>query len=166
MFINATSFNQPLNSWNVSAAINMDGMFSNATSFNQPLDSWNVYIVSEMRNMFNNATSFNQDIGGWVVSSATNMQGMFNGATAFNQDIGSWDIANVLNFTDFMASKTPSTFSTTNLDAIYSGWSQLTVEPNLSISFGTAKYTDIGGLAGRNILTGAPNNWTIVDGGS
>jgi hypothetical protein len=72
----------------------------------------------------------------------------------------------VESFNNFMASKTPSTFSTTNLDAIYSGWSQLAVGPNLSISFGTAKYTDIGGLAGRNILTGAPNNWTIVDGGS
>lgn len=166
MFSGATSFNQPLNSWNVSAAINMDAMFSGATSFNQPLDSWNVDIVSEMRNMFSNATSFNQDIGGWVVSSVTNMQEMFNGATAFDQNIGSWDIANVLNFIDFMASKTPSTFSIPNLDAIYSGWSQLSVEPNINISFGTAKFTDVGGLAGRTILTGAPNNWTITDGGS
>ncbi len=146
--------------------INTDAMFSSASSFNQPLNNWDVSKVTEMRNMFTSASSFNQDIGNWNVSSSMNMLEMFNGATAFNQNIGSWDVRNVANFTNFMASKTPSTFSTTNLDAIYSGWSQLTVKPNNNISFGTAKYTDVGGLAGRNILTGAPYNWTIVDGGN
>ena len=166
MFSEASSFNQPLNGWDMSNALNTDAMFSSASSFNQPLNNWDVSKVTEMRNMFTSASSFNQDIGNWNVSSSMNMLEMFNGATAFNQNIGSWDVRNVANFTNFMASKTPSTFSTTNLDAIYSGWSQLTVKPNNNISFGTAKYTDVGGLAGRNILTGAPYNWTIVDGGN
>ena len=30
--------------------------------------------------------------------------------------------------------------------------------------FGTAKYT-AGSSAGRAILTGAPNNWNVIDGG-
>jgi hypothetical protein len=63
-----------------------------------------------------------------------------------------------------MLGKTPATFSTTNLNAIYNGWSTRPVQPNLTISFGTAKYT-LAGQAGRNILTNAPNNWTINDGG-
>jgi surface protein len=37
MFVEATSFNQPLNNWNVSKVTNMEAMFWGATSFNQPL---------------------------------------------------------------------------------------------------------------------------------
>ena len=36
MFGNASSFNQPLNNWNVSNVEFMVGMFLGATSFNQP----------------------------------------------------------------------------------------------------------------------------------
>ena len=39
---NATSFNQPLNNWNVSNVTDMWCMFRHATSFNQPLNNWNV----------------------------------------------------------------------------------------------------------------------------
>jgi hypothetical protein len=64
-----------------------------------------------------------------------------------------------------MTGKTPSTFSAANLDAIYNGWSQLTfVNTGLTTTFGSAKYT-AAGQAGRDILTGAPNNWSITDGG-
>jgi hypothetical protein len=63
-----------------------------------------------------------------------------------------------------MAGKNTTTFSTANLDAIYNGWSQLTLQPNLTANFGSIKYT-AASQAGRNILTGAPNNWEITDGG-
>ena len=63
-----------------------------------------------------------------------------------------------------MVGKSPSTLSSSNLDAIYNGWSTRLVKPGVSISFGTAKYTS-GSSAGRAILTSAPNNWVIVDGG-
>ncbi len=42
MFSNASSFNQPLNKWNVSNVEYMGGMFYDASSFNQPLNNWNV----------------------------------------------------------------------------------------------------------------------------
>jgi hypothetical protein len=70
-----------------------------------------------------------------------------------------------VNFNFFMEGKNPTTLSATNLNAIYNGWSLLTLQPNIAITFGTAKYT-AAGQAGRNILTGAPNNWTITDGGT
>jgi hypothetical protein len=90
---------------------------------------------------------------------------MFGGTSVFNQDIGMWDISKASQLTNFMSSKTPSTFSTSNLDAIYNGWSQLTfVNTGLSISFGTAKYTSVSS-AGRLILTSAPLNFVITDGG-
>jgi hypothetical protein len=115
--------------------------------------------------MFKNATAFNQNIGNWNLISAVDVNSMFESATAFNQNIGSWNIKNVTNFTNFMANKTNLDYSATNLNAIYNGWSLLTVVPNLlNVNFGTIKYT-IAGQAGKNILANAPNNWTIIDGG-
>ena len=164
MFAGATSFNQDIGNWDVGNVVDMIQMFAGATSFNQDIGSWSVGIVSSMNRMFAGATAFNQDIGGWNTGSTISMAFMFDGATAFNQDIGSWDVSNVTNFTKFMDSKTPATYSANNLDAIYTKWSSLPVQPNIFISFGTAKYT-IAGSAGRSVLTSAPNNWVCVDGG-
>ena len=82
----------------------------------------------------------------------------------FNQDIGNWNISNVTDFNYFMDGKTSLTFSTTNLDAIYNGWSTKNPQTGLSIDFGSANYTTLGGQAGRDILTGT-YGWTIIDGG-
>ena len=165
MFGGATNFNGNISSWNTSNATVMLGMFNNASSFNQNISSWDVSNVQLFISMFENATNFNQPIGSWNVSSVTDMNSMFVDAFAFNQDIGSWDISNVTNLSNFMFGKTFNDFSTTNLNAIYNGWSLLSVQPNLTnVNFGTIKYT-AGGQAGKNILTGAPNNWVIIDGG-
>jgi surface protein len=162
MFYNQTSFNQPIDNWDVSNVTNMVFMFRGASSFNQPLSGWNVSNVTSMTGMFR-LSSFNQPIGNWDVSKVVGMDIMFNGAVAFNQDIGNWNISGVTNFTSFMDGKTPLTFSTTNLNAIYNGWSTKNPKPNRSISFGTAKYTSASS-AGRAVLTGT-YGWTITDGG-
>jgi surface protein len=164
VFTNASAFNQPIDSWNTSSVTDMGSMFYGATLFNQNISSWNVGLVINMNTMFATAIAFNQPIGSWNVGSVQNMTGMFENATAFNQNIGSWDVSNVLSLSSFMNLKTSADFSTTNLDAIYNGWSLLTLQPNLSADFGTIKYT-LAGSAGKAILQGAPNNWTITDGG-
>ena len=41
---------------------NMDNMFRGATSFNQPLNNWNVSNVGDMGDMFLDARSFNQPL--------------------------------------------------------------------------------------------------------
>jgi hypothetical protein len=119
--------------------------------------------------MFQSATNFNQPLGGWTINTSTgatvNMSNMFNSATNFNQDIGSWNITRVTNFTNFMANKTAANYSAANLDSIYNGWSTKNPRPSITITFNTIKYT-AAGLAGRNVLTGAPNSWTITDGGT
>lgn len=40
-------------------------MFNRATTFNQPLNSWDVSKVTDMHDMFNYATSFDQDLSNW-----------------------------------------------------------------------------------------------------
>jgi len=188
-------FNQPIGNWNTSAVTSMSAIFEGASAFNQNIGSWNVSNVTTFQDMFNSASafnnggssdinnwilnttlsvnlrsmfslanSFNQPIGSWDTSNVTSMQTMFFQATAFNQDISDWNIANVTNFTNFMLNKTNLNYSATNLDLIYNKWSLQSVQPNLSINFGTIKYT-ASGQAGKDVLTGAPNNWIVVDGG-
>jgi surface protein len=162
MFFGCTNFNKPL-TFNTALVTNMSFMFAAANAFNQPL-SFNTAAVTDMSFMFFATTAFNQDISSWNTAAVTNMAQMFFGS-AFNQNIGSWNVANVTDFAGFMASKTNLTFSPANLDAIYSGWSTSGVKPNINISFGGARFTNAGGLVGKNILLGVPNNWTIADGG-
>ena len=57
-----SSFNQPLNKWNVSNVTDMRWMFADAEAFNQPLNKWDVSNVTNMKCMFKNATSFNQPL--------------------------------------------------------------------------------------------------------
>jgi surface protein len=170
MFQSASAFNQNIGAWNVFKVNEFGGMFYLASKFNNgesaDINNWVLKTTGTvfMYTMFQSAIAFNQPIGNWNTSNVTLMSSMFQGATAFNQDIGSWNVSNVTNFSSFMLGKTNINFSTTNLDAIYNGWSSRAVKPNISIAFGTAKYT-AAGTPGKNILIGAPNNWTITDGG-
>ena len=105
MFVNLSSFNQSIDSWDMSNVNNMQSMFRNATAFNQPLDSWDVSSVTDMLAMFSGSnasngtivttTNFNQPIGSWDVSNVTDMRWMFRNATAFNQPIDSWNVSKV-----------------------------------------------------------------------
>ena len=172
---NATPFNQDIsaksvtlgtktyNAWNVSNLLDTQRMFF-LCRFNQPIGNWNTSAVTNMAEMFRDSRGFNQPINSWNVSNVTNMFAMFYEADSFNQNIGSWNVSNVTNFTDFMGARFPAIYSAANLNAIYNGWSSRPVQPNLSISFGSIKYT-AEGQAGKNILDFAPNNWTLVDGG-
>jgi len=114
-------------------------MFASAISFNQPIDSWNVSNVRNMVDMFRNATALNQPISGWSASSVTA-------------------------FTGFMTGKTFSNYSTANYDSLLNSWSTKTLKSGLTINFGTIKYT-VTGQPGRDVLTGSPYNWIIIDGG-
>jgi surface protein len=176
VFLGAQAFNQNINTktvtvgattytaWDVSNVTSMREVFRGAIAFNQPIVDWDTSNVTIMLKMFNGATAFNQDIGSWDVSNVTNMEDMFDNAFAFNQDIGAWNVSNVLSFGQFMRGKTAANYSATNLDSIYNGWSSRPVQPNKDINFGTIKYT-AAGQAGKDILTGAPNLWSVVDGG-
>jgi hypothetical protein len=180
--INPITLRPGIDGWDINTVSNvsMQSMFQSAIVFNREVSSWNVSKVTTFASMFSEASIFNngdnlntnpitglQGINGWNINtvSGVSMSNMFAGASAFNRYISGWNISNVTNFTNFMLGKTPSTYSSTNLDAIYNGWIVNGVKPNISISFGTAKYT-AAGTSGRNTLTSAPNNWIIIDGGT
>jgi len=161
MFSGCIAFNQAL-SFDTSSVTDMNQMFYNCTAFNQPL-SFDTSAVEFMNRMFRDATAFNQNISSFNTGAVTDMSQMFKDAPAFNQNIGTWNVENVQDFADFMSGKTDATFSKTNLNAIYNGWSTQAVQSSLDISFGTAEYTSAA-TAGRLILTGTAL-WTITDGG-
>jgi surface protein len=164
MFYGAIAFNQDISSWNVSSVTDMSQMFFSAESFNQDISSWDVSSVTDMSTMFLGANSFNQDIGSWDVSSVTDMSTMFYEARAFNQDIGSWDVSSVTDMSWMFNGA--SSFSTTNYDALLIGWAALpSVQSGVTLNAGTVQYTPAASTA-RAVLTGVPNNWTILDGGS
>jgi surface protein len=160
------TFNQPIGSWNTERVTSMSNMFFRCTPFNQDIGIWNTSNVTNMTNMFQ-STSFNNGnmptINNWDTSNVTSMSFMF-AYGGFNQDISNWNVSNVANFGGFMDGKSAANYSAANLDSIYNGWSSRPVQPNLSITFGSIKYT-AAGQAGKDILTGAPNLWSVVDGG-
>jgi surface protein len=159
MFQGATAFNQNIGGWITTSVTNMNFMFQNATSFNKNINSWDTAKVTLMNYMFNNATSFNQDISSWVTTSVTNMSNMFQSATAFNQNISGWDVKKVTNMSNMLDY---TALSINNYNALLNGWSSLS-PLKIGVPLGALglTYSQVG-LSGHNILTGAPNNWTIT----
>ncbi len=127
-----------MNSWNTANVTNMRRMFAGCTVFNQSVVSFNTTNVTDMYAMFNNCTAFNQDVSGFNVAKVTAMDSMFEGANSL---------------------------STANYDALLISWAAQTVKPNVSFHAGDAKYSAGAAATARGVLTGAPNTWTVTDGG-
>jgi hypothetical protein len=64
-------------------------MFHKAYTFNQPLNSWDVSRVNDMTDMFSHM-SFNQDISNWLVANVSSMDYMFVENSAFSQNLSDW----------------------------------------------------------------------------
>jgi hypothetical protein len=69
-------------------------MFQNATSFNKPLGSWDVTNVQDFGYMFYTASSFNQDLSTWNISNNYSMDEMlsysFLSTTNYNNALNYW----------------------------------------------------------------------------
>ncbi|MDN3673462.1 BspA family leucine-rich repeat surface protein [Flavobacterium branchiarum] len=130
LFNAAFAFNQSLNNWNVSKVTDMHALFSYALAFNQDISSWDVSKVTSMYGMFFGAGAFNQNISNWNVSQVTNMGLMFNEAISFNQNLGNWNVSAV-SFMNVMLDD--AALSTANYDKTLAGWATQTLKTNVSL---------------------------------
>ena len=164
MFDGATDFTSDLSSWNMSNATTVDAMFRGASSFNSDLSGWDVSNVTKFLGTFQNAVSFDSDLSSWDTSSAVTIRTMLMNCPLFDSDLSGWDVSNVTDFTNFLLS---SSLSTTNYNATLISWAAQFVSPNEIISFGSSQYSapPSAAASARDVLTNAPNNWVITDGG-
>ena len=146
MFNSATKFNQNIGNWNVEKGINFAYMLGTSTPMTPPME-------------FNNGGS--PDIQKWRPLSAGDMGNVFRNNPAFNQPLGNWNVSRVNVFLNFIQN---TSVSTANYNNLLIGWASRPVKPSLSVNMGSVQYNAIAAGA-RSILTSAPNNWTITDGG-
>jgi surface protein len=142
MFTNTIAFNQDIGDWDVSSAINMEGMFVESRRFNGDISSWDVSSVTDMERMFNGASDFDQNISSWDISSVTTMDQMFDRGVENQQPL-----------------------SNANYNALLIGWSSQTVQSNVVLGADSLRYSAGAGATARSVLTSSPNNWVISDGG-
>jgi len=187
-------FNQSLNTWNTSNVTTMYSAIYNCWIYNQPMFNWNMTNVRNTHSMLESDFSFNQDVSMWDMSNDTTINYMFYHDTLFNcgggdlglwstgsvkhmlgtfsrnrslsQNLGAWDVSNLVeSSTGFLdVGAVPYAMTPANLDNLFNGWAPQLLQPNITIGFGTINYT-AGGAASKAILTSAPNNWIITDGG-
>jgi surface protein len=58
-----------------------------------PVETWDVSCAVDTSDLFKSAGEFNADLGAWAVSSVTSFRRMFGGAAAFNADLSAWDVS-------------------------------------------------------------------------
>ena len=149
--------------------INYHGAFYGCSNMTCTATDAPTITATDIRNMFRSASLFNGDVSNWSVPIGTyRMDRCFQSATAFNQSIGHWDVSAVTFWTSIfygtaLATDTPT--STANLDAIYIGWAAQSVQASQTVDFGDAKYSPGAAATAMAVLEGAPNLWTLNDGG-
>ena len=171
-FLNASSFNQNIGNWSLIKTNTIGSMFQNAASFNNggspSISGWTTSAVTIMTNVFNGATVFNQPVGSWDTTRVTTMQSMFQSARAFNQPLSGFTIRTVTGSSSMvnMLASCGMTANTTNYSNTLIGWANQA--PNIptgrTLTASGVKYNS-SATASRNVLTGSPYSWTIIDGG-
>ena len=119
-----------ISTWDVALVTKMDTLFQGLSTFNDDIGDWDVSGVTTMSDMFNSAALFNQDLSDWDVSGVTTMQGMFAGADSLDQDLSDWDITSVITMENMLDG---TAISQANYDSLLVSWSQLSVQPNVTL---------------------------------
>lgn len=163
LFSDCKVYNQSIAWLTTTACTNMQSMFAYCTAFNQSVAGLNTSNVLTINDMFDSCSNFNQDVSSFNTAKVTNMASVFLAATVFNQSLASWDISSVTTMANMFAFS--NNLSTANYDATLIAWSALTVKASVPFHAGDAKYSVGAATTARGVLTDAPNNWVITDGG-
>jgi hypothetical protein len=150
--------NSSWNNWDLSNCNSLNETFQQ-TSFNQPLNDWNVSNVTTLRLCFFLNSAFNQNIEDWDISNVTSLNGAFWNATAFNQNLSLWDYSSVTNMAAFLDN---SGLNTANYDALLISWDAQTI-PLSTFNIGVSGLTyTLGGAAetARTNLIG--KGWVFI----
>jgi surface protein len=141
----------------------MTNMFNSCTAFNQSVASFDTSKVTNMDYMFVNCSAFDQSVANFNTGLVESMILMFYNNALFNRSLASFNVANATSMSE-MIRFSPS-FSTANYDATLISWAAQAVKSNVPFHAYTTKYSAGAATVARGILTSAPNNWTISDGG-
>ena len=142
---------------------NFQQVFRDASNIVRGVGKFDVSGVTNLIFAFYQANDFNEDLSNWDVSSVTNFGYCFERCYNLDQSFASWDMTSATNVSRMFKS---ATLSTANYDATLIGWASQSLNSNLSVDFGNARYTAGGAAeAARNTLINT-YGWTIVDGGS
>ena len=111
--LEATTFNQAVNGFNMNAATNVSGMFKDNVNFSQHLGAWDLEPTT-VSSFLDGCSNFNGSVGEWKMQGVTNMSSMFKGCSSFTGTGGSvthfktggaagldadiWDVSNVTTF--------------------------------------------------------------------
>jgi len=124
-------------------------------------------VITFFRAFSNCSSLITLDVSGFDTSSATSYYRMLYGCSLFKGSLASLNMTAALTTTQMCTGCNINDEGTINYDATLMGWAAQTVAHNLVFDAGTSKYSAVGGgTAARAILTNAPNNWTISDGGA
>jgi len=174
MFRNCSSLTTlNVGNWDVSNVTNMGGIVSFCSSL-QTLDvsKWNTSAVTLMSDMFRECTSLaTLNVSNWNTSAVTNMRAMFSGCAALTTlNLSGWNVENVLPY-DYNKPNTMyrmfegCQLSTASYDAALIAWSSQNVQSGVRLDAPLSKYSVGAATTARGVLTSAPNNWIINDGG-
>jgi surface protein len=167
-FYSCYLFNGNIGNWNTISATNMGYMFAQCHTFNRDISRWNTGNVTSMTWMFYSCYALTNtlNIWKWNVSKVTDLSYLFYVTFPINPDLSAWDIRNVTTMANlFYADPTYNKLTTANYDAMLIAWSALAVKTGVHLDVAPTKYSAGAAATARGVLTGAPNNWVITDGG-
>lgn len=162
-----------LTNWDTSKVTSFNRMFASCPLLETIIGITDTSSATDMGNMFQQANALtNIDVSMWDTSGVTTMSNMFSAVGESIQiDLRGWDFSDVTNMQEFFYPVGAGTFPQTAIVGGYGPLLQIiaaqAVQPGINTRFDDQTYAaapDPSGVA-HDTLTGAPNNWTITDGG-
>jgi len=155
-----------VSNWDVGLVTKLGFTFRGCSSLTTlDVSNWDVGLVTNLYYTFYGCSSLTSlDVSNWDVGLVTSLSTTFYGCSSLTDPaINNWDIHSVTDATNFMNSAKP--LSTSVYDATLIAYDAQPVQDNVTIHFGTSKYTGGGAAAAARAALIADHGWIISDGG-